>query len=542
MPPKAQPRNRLNLARTNVLMKEITDQNRDQSVYIHPRWLKANVNNDLPPEWRDSLVLEYKFDTFQQLQASRTFYLDAAALDLCLELLDLRFPIQVRDDVNIVTSTDEDEWAMQIGMDGFHAFLNTIFLRDKPKGWQRTPAAYRELYQKPYHFWPIDVSAPANGEAGRWVTAIIRLEREKNKNPDYDENDPNSLEWVESNEYLFYRDIVIVDPSLDNDNLERSAITRRKVRDFLESCGLRRSPNFDANREIWVPPTNQPQDFTDNNMEVWSTGLRCVDVVRQMMTRILDSYVADPYRDIPDDVFFAPLRGWFVADDVRTDMIALVAMDLVSQLGYNARIAIEPVKKLNCGNKVLKNEGLRPVTEGVTAPHMYVPGSKDLNGCPLTWDTGDGDSESLDTVYGVAEPDDNDQGGGGTAAYAQARIITGDDEDDTSEDDVSLIDRATDSSDIPSSDEELDPENESETHESTEESDDGVDDETSQGSSGGDSGEDEEQSADSEEDSVMGDVSDDPGSDFGESSGLSRSSQKRKNEEYDPPVVKKPRV
>ncbi|KAJ8131432.1 hypothetical protein O1611_g2192 [Lasiodiplodia mahajangana] len=183
------------------------------------------------------------------------------------------------------------------------------------------------LRSYPYHLWPINAG-------GHWMIVFVVLEKS------------------ESNPEIYNRlaGFAIVDPWLsggktfpgeddyDEESYRRSNFVSSILNSMLGCARL--ETNHDDyvrnERRIWVPT----QEADDN----WSSGLRVIDFVWEMIRRIQDMELSG-IRNI--DSLFRPMRPYFNPDYVRLDAAGAIASRGVRWVGYQGRIVLARVNAIS---------------------------------------------------------------------------------------------------------------------------------------------------------------------------------------------------
>ncbi|KAI0137614.1 hypothetical protein F4776DRAFT_622730 [Hypoxylon sp. NC0597] len=409
----------MDLVRTNVL--DVADMGVRGGRTSYPkRWPAKNRDKvgpiTLPVGWRQNKRILNAWDALQILQTSRDMYLIGHCLTESFDHYARTLPDPVRDDVRIMDlgpghvfgATDE----------AFAAYLTRQFNPSLPIGYERTPARYRPLYEKPYVFWTIDAEPTG---VHHWVTVIIHLEQPPIPNPDWVEGDPEEDRFVKDQLFRRVESIAVVDPDATDDGSRTTRIYNRVIA-LLHQCAIYVNASFQGPTTLWVPPASPVQyqgengEYEEGARDIWSSGLRSFDLVRQMLIRLTESYSVAPGVHNGDD-FWRPTCGWFNPDAVRTEMIGYVAMQLNFYMGYNTRVAIETVASMQFDDRLVITNKLEPDRNFTD---LFIPGSRDVNGQPIMWaepleegENSDDDPEvDGEEVFGPGDDDDDDDDGG----------------------------------------------------------------------------------------------------------------------------------
>ncbi|KAK7757425.1 hypothetical protein SLS62_000439 [Diatrype stigma] len=247
---------------------------------------------------------------------------------------------------------DEAEWA-----------------KDLNRRWRSSNAFFRNARLGPYLFWPIN-TGPVDARAGtagagpdHYVTLIAVLrqnpddlkkhqEAERAKDPQADPSEWDAHDPVA----VPYREVVqwsIVDPKrgdvgvnakqADMDearrHIRRVDSVRHRAQRILERGGIafdfatewRVSGTQPAYALPWVPPQT----------DAWSSGLRAFALIKKQCDAVVEFHCAETAHD--DAVFWARSSGWLNPHQVRHEMMGLLAVHCIDDLGWKARVAIEPI-------------------------------------------------------------------------------------------------------------------------------------------------------------------------------------------------------
>lgn len=285
----------------------------------------------------------------------------------------------------------------------FTIWLNSReWSRDRQVGdMERLPPKLRSINSREYVFWVVEVNAlDRAGQAGdegiHYVTIIIHLSIPEGE---------QSYRYVES--------CAIADPDPDPTNNRLNLVFARLQR-FFDEANFEPSPNSDWElKDLWIPLANTIQysndpDYVPDN---WSTGLRCFHIVRQLVDRLTRLYTSRPqWHD--NRLFWRPLDGWFNPDAVRAEMIGLVAQELNKKMGYNTRVAIEPIVNISLHGVDIPIQDLDPNSGDAHPNPMFVPGTYDQDAWPVIWERQLVDKPyriaTLDEIFGPAGDDDDD--------------------------------------------------------------------------------------------------------------------------------------
>ncbi|KAI0413290.1 hypothetical protein F5X98DRAFT_378873 [Xylaria grammica] len=207
-------------------------------------------------------------------------------------------------------------------------------------------------------FWPIEA------DKGYFVTAIFHMEKAMIDDPDFDPDaDPDAaIPQVESRDFAIVGTWSVVDGQRGDAGQKRLRRVRERVELILAAHGIRfgegsfmvhRGANGEEWNEPWVPPHDDD--------EAWSTGIRSFAIVRQMIQRVLDLYCYQGEYD--DGLFREPCCGWINVDQVRYEMMGICAVNVMEDMKWNARLAVECIQEITCV------EGLPPFKANLLAPY-----------------------------------------------------------------------------------------------------------------------------------------------------------------------------
>ncbi|OTB05153.1 hypothetical protein M426DRAFT_10995 [Hypoxylon sp. CI-4A] len=447
MPPKSRADQRrenpkgipsVQLIRTSVLEVQPLRHGRP---YIPNHWPNNGVNTGLPESWRENPELRHSVDALNTVQLSRRQYITPYALSRSLNFLIPYMPPIVDEDVNIM-EIDTKYGIFSIVDAEFDTWLDS-HLPQRPVGsWDAIPAPFTSLYDKPYVLWAIDTKYEG---VHHWVTCVLRLEPEGFPNPNYKEDDPDNfpLEIPDpSARYTRINAIDVVNPDYTHGIHVGGRVFNRVLR-ILNRLNIVPGPDFDGKRTpLWVTPMNPIQSQARKGVpkssqilldkpprrDNWSSGLRCFDIVRQLVNRLTDMYSVNP-RYYDKEAFWAPLRGYFHPELVRCELSGYLAHSIIDQLNFNARIAVEPILSLAYGDRQIRPDALRP---DLRSWKLWQRGVRDKDGHPIYWEDPDGkDSDKFDWVSEeevFGPPDDESES-------ASTSGDDGDDDDDSNPDD-----------------------------------------------------------------------------------------------------------
>ncbi|KAI0910866.1 hypothetical protein F4823DRAFT_637315 [Ustulina deusta] len=229
-----------------------------------------------------------------------------------------------------------------------------------------------------YVFWPIEA------EKGHFVTAVFHMERNLIDDPDIDsDGDPDgTIPQMLNPQFGLVGAWSVVDGQRGADGWNRLVRVRRRVLRILALEGLLFGPDsFKQHRgegggrwnEPWVPRTGPGED--------WSSGIRSFALVRQLIQRVLDIYCSEGQYN--DDFFHQPTCGWLNVDQVRHEMMGICATNVLEDMNWNARLAVE------CIQRITTVEGIPTFEAGLLAPYdddkeTYLPESDNVGGFPGT--------------------------------------------------------------------------------------------------------------------------------------------------------------
>lgn len=307
------------------------------------------------------------------VELSRTTDVSHESMSLCLKVLRERLPSYVQNDIQIMS------YEMCLGFNLSEEEYQTFVLEEELpeasiQSYDTLKEDYQNMFRAPYIFWPI---LYMTDNRMQWALAVIHLNQGSVENPDWKEGDCVTQKRIKLNIFNSIEGIAVLDPD-QTDGDKRSTLIYNRILYMLTRAGM--ESGDDPKKEVWLPPMNSVQH--QGELEYWSSGLRCFDLARQLMDRILDRYCEEPGSH-PCSLW-DPTRGWFNPDAVRADMIGIAAMEVNKRMAYTTKIAIEPVSNLKHGDKAVGTRLLRPDRSHV---HMWQPGKYDKNGEAVMWET-----------------------------------------------------------------------------------------------------------------------------------------------------------
>ncbi|KAI0528342.1 hypothetical protein GGR58DRAFT_509607 [Xylaria digitata] len=244
----------------------------------------------------------------------------------------------------------------------------------------------RKMYDKWQEFWDIFRTSeyvfwPIETKKGYFVIASFHMQKGFMDDPNFDsDGDPAAdIPQVPNPQFGIVEAWSVVDGQRGPVGVDRVKRVKRRIRRIFAAEGIQinrqsfmrhRGNNGERWNQPWVPP--------HDDGEGWSSGIRSFAIVRQLLQRVLDIYCCQG--DYKDDFFREPCCGWLNVDQVRHEMMGICAINVMEDMDWNARLAIE------CIQSITTVEGLPPFKAKFLAPYdndkrAYIP-ETDVDGIP----------------------------------------------------------------------------------------------------------------------------------------------------------------
>ncbi|KAI0456445.1 hypothetical protein F5B21DRAFT_467793 [Xylaria acuta] len=249
------------------------------------------------------------------------------------------------------------------------------FFRRIRKYYRRWQDFWDTFRTSEYVFWPIEA------EKGYFVTAIFHMQKGLMDDPNFDpDEDPNAdIPQVQNPLFNIVHGWSVVDAQRGATAEIRVTRVKERIRCIFAAEGITFGPLSYKDQQVegderrsmpWVPPPSAGED--------WSSGIRSFALVRQMIQRILDFYCTEIGYE--EWFFVEPTCGWLNVDQVRHEMMGICAMNVLDDMDWNARLAVEGIEH------IVLVKGVDEFRAALLAPddtekHAYVPTS-DAGGFP----------------------------------------------------------------------------------------------------------------------------------------------------------------
>lgn len=268
-------------------------------------------------EWIESL---------NNLQVKRTAMVYGGDIDLSLLFRYSFLPEAVQAKINLITAKLHGLFQdIRDGDEGYLMWKNTLNCL------HRNPDFTSQLRTRKYHLWPINVMGD------HWVSVFVRMEK-SGKEADF---------------FDLIAQVVVLDPMHHH---KAAGWVARRVKKVFKTDNVELLEG--ADRQVWIP--TQHDEF--------SCGIRCYTYLNEMMRRIKEVEITgnkDP------ESLFEPFSGYFDADEMRHEMIGLVAAMGLRDQKYVARVAVEVVEEIY--RDPWKMEEFHPINAGELAPLQIRP-------------------------------------------------------------------------------------------------------------------------------------------------------------------------
>ncbi|KAI1212134.1 uncharacterized protein F4807DRAFT_388536 [Annulohypoxylon truncatum] len=280
------------------------------------RHIGPNQANDIPEPSSEPPDIR----GLNQLQANRETWLNGDAIEKSISSYHEALPRQTRKIIHIADTSIR-------GI--FHR--NDRDFRRLLEG--RNNRFYRGFMATEYTLWP------CNYEDVHWELVVIHKGR----------SDANSEKWDQ------ILQVAVIDHWKDDGARARNQMITTRLRQLFDAMGFLIADGCE--RAVWTPWQK----------DSWSCGPRVFWSAKHMMDRIQESVAASRGYD---EQLWAPLPGWFNADQVRWEMIGLNAYEAVKAMDYRARIGIELVARVldKTGNLRDAGDVMRPPDRGAGGP------------------------------------------------------------------------------------------------------------------------------------------------------------------------------
>ncbi|ETS88264.1 hypothetical protein PFICI_02092 [Pestalotiopsis fici W106-1] len=285
------------------------------------------------------------------LQLRRHAPVHPLSLAYVLQSLLHAAPESVQAKVIIPGPTLSDELFGNTSQEDFEIHISK---KSRTAGSQKAKDFWESVRQKEFIFWPVQ------SDAGVWSTLVLHL-----------------CISDEGIDYDTVTDFAVVDASRSAEGQERVSRVASRVGQLF-GCG---DVNWRSARqhEIWVPP----------QLEDWEAGIRCFELIRQLLCRVTDGFCNDRAFDWDRD-FGPPTSGWLNVDFIRHEMIGMAQERCNTILNYSCRYALEPILEIRLEEDINLPPGcLAPIDD---VKHAYIPGTE----VAVTYDDQNPENDSED--------------------------------------------------------------------------------------------------------------------------------------------------
>ncbi|KAF3005380.1 hypothetical protein E8E14_007842 [Neopestalotiopsis sp. 37M] len=293
-----------------------------------------NPRNNAPTLLPDDLdeVSDALF-ALNDLQLRRHAPVHALSLAYTLQSLLHAAPESVQSKVAILGPTLSDE----LFGDSYQDSESLISTKSRTAGSKRTRGLWGRIRQKEFVFWPVQT------DAGIWSTIILHLGISEH-GVDFDK----------------VAEFAVVDASHGPEAQIRITCVVSRLRQFF--CGGDVDWRPARQHEIWVPP----------QLEEWESGIRCFELIRQLLRRVTDVSCSNQSFDWDRD-FSPPTSGWLNVDFIRHEMMGMALERCNTILNYSCRYALEPILEVRLEEDInLSPDCLAPLND----TYAYIPGTE----------------------------------------------------------------------------------------------------------------------------------------------------------------------
>ncbi|RYP61419.1 hypothetical protein DL769_007704 [Monosporascus sp. CRB-8-3] len=314
-----------------------------------PEWARVNVldNGLITPRPRGPVDMKKKgipepnaatgnLYALNMLQQREDQPANDHVLRYCLQRLQSYLPKAVSEAVYFGEQPGEDA--------DFSRFVHDDeFAENLVERWPATHEMFRNMKLAPYFFWPV------NTGNNHYVTVIMVLGKDEAAEAERAEllRDTRRVHDEELQVPIPFDQVLqwsVVDPERGRYTEERVGLVEVRVQRILEMGGIKFDDNvtrFMESRDDaryahpWVPPQ------TDD----WSSGMRSFALIRRQCDIVVQFHCEEIEWD--RERFWGAAPGFLNVHAIRHEMMGMLAVNCIQDMGWMARIAIEPVYELD---------------------------------------------------------------------------------------------------------------------------------------------------------------------------------------------------